>query len=435
MSASDVLRSIELDTESFLGLLKTLIGFAEKLQNNPPELVPQEELATDAVLAYLAPYSGENGPLKVSKHMYVPGRSNIIVRYDAAAPTDEVVSFVGMHQDVVPANPEEWERDPFSLGVEGDKVFGRGVTDCLGHVAVVAETLRQLAIKAPKLTRNVVAVFIANEENSDAHGVGVDELERQGELESLKKGPLYWIDSANFGPTLGTGGVVAWKLHVSGKKFHSGVPHKGINAIELANEVVRHLQARFYADFGVHADKEKEFKFNVGSSMKPTQISTPPGSLNQIPGECTVAGDIRFTPFYDPAFVTERLETYLKELDLSSLPVFGASRFELPDEGLKGVVRLEWLGEPYPGVACDIASPGHAALLSAIDTVRGAEPFSLTGSLPLIRDLQDAGYDVQITGFGRMDAYHATNEFAMISDYQAGARIVAHTIANLEDKK
>ena len=51
----------------------------------------------------------------------------------------------------------------------------------------------------------------------------------------------------------------------------------------------------------------------------------------------------------------------------------------------------------------------------------------------LIRDLQDAGFDVQITGFGRMDAYHANNEFAYISDYKAGARIVAHTIANLED--
>ena len=416
-----------------MGLLKTLIGFAEKLQNNPPELVPQEELATDAVIEFLAPHSGENGPLKVSKHMYVEGRSNIIVRYDAAEPTDKVVSFVGMHQDVVTANPEEWERDTFSLTVEGDKVFGRGVTDCLGHVAVVAEAMRQLAITKPKLSRNVVAVFIANEENSDAHGVGVDELEKRGELEDLKHGPLYWIDSANFGPTLGTGGVVAWKLHVSGKKFHSGVPHKGINAIELANEAMRYIQGRFYEDFTRFEEEEKKYKFNVGSSIKPTQISTPPGSLNQIPGECTVAGDIRFTPFYDPKFVTESLEKYVAEIDLGALPTFGASRFELPDEGLKGVVRLEWLGEPYPGVACNIESAGHKALNDALETVRGAAPFSLTGSLPLIRDLQDAGFDVQITGFGRMDAYHANNEFAYISDYKAGARIVAHTIANLED--
>jgi hypothetical protein len=36
------------------------------------------------------------------------------------------------------------------------------------------------------------------------------------------------------------------------------------------------------------------------------------------------------------------------------------------------------------------------------------------GSLPLIKDLQDAGFDVQIVGFGRMSAYHAVDEYGMI---------------------
>ena len=58
-------------------------------------------------------------------------------------------------------------------------------------------------------------------------GIGIDELEKQGELRFLKDGPLYWVDSANFGPTLGTGGMCAWELTVNGKKFHSGFPHKG----------------------------------------------------------------------------------------------------------------------------------------------------------------------------------------------------------------
>lgn len=432
MSAADELRKLELDEKAFVGLLETLIGFAGKLQNNPPDRVPQEELATDAVIAFLEPYSGDKGPLRVEKHMYVEGRSNLIVRYDAAAKTDRVVSFVGMHQDVVPANPEEWERDPFKLTVDGDKLYGRGVTDCLGHVALVAELLRQIAIKKPKLSQNLVAVFIANEEASDAQGVGVDELERKGELESLKNGPLYWIDSANFGPTLATGGVVGWKLTFKGKKFHSGVPHQAINPIELASEAVRHFQSRFYEEFTKHAEEEKRYKFNVGSSMKPTQISAPPGSLNQIPGECTVSGDIRFTPFYAPAAITEALERYVRELDVTTLPCFGASRFELPADGLKGTVELTWLGEPYPGVACDIDSVGHKALLTAVDSVRGAEPFSLTGSLPLIADLKDAGYDVQVTGFGKMEAYHANNEFAYVGDYRDGLRILANTIANLE---
>jgi acetylornithine deacetylase len=36
--------------------------------------------------------------------------------------------------DVVPADPQNWERDPFTLEYDeaSDKLFGRGTTDCLG---------------------------------------------------------------------------------------------------------------------------------------------------------------------------------------------------------------------------------------------------------------------------------------------------------------
>ena len=43
------------------------------------------------------------------------------------------VAFVGSHLDVVPADPETWERDPFKLTVEGDKLYGaRGVLASCG---------------------------------------------------------------------------------------------------------------------------------------------------------------------------------------------------------------------------------------------------------------------------------------------------------------
>ena len=71
------------------------------------------------------------------------------------------MAFIGSHLDVVPANHETWERDPFKRTIEGDKLYGRGTTDCLGHVAMVTELFIQLAEKKPKLKRKIVAVFIA----------------------------------------------------------------------------------------------------------------------------------------------------------------------------------------------------------------------------------------------------------------------------------
>lgn len=81
-----------------------------------------------------------------------------------------MISFVGAHMDVVTANPQQWAFDPFSLSVDGDKLCGRGTTDCLGHVALLAELFRQLGTARPKLKRTVVGVWIANEENSKVWG-------------------------------------------------------------------------------------------------------------------------------------------------------------------------------------------------------------------------------------------------------------------------
>lgn len=69
-------------------------------------------------------------------------------------------------QDVVTANPDSWSFNPFKLTREGDKLLGRGVTDCLGHVALLAELFRQLGEHRPPLKATVMGVFIANEENS-----------------------------------------------------------------------------------------------------------------------------------------------------------------------------------------------------------------------------------------------------------------------------
>ncbi len=81
---------------------------------------------------YLKPYSTEQGgPLIVQVKKYVNGRSNIIIKYNSTKnpETNKVVSFVGSHMDVVPANAADWNRNPFKLTVEGDMLYGRGVTD------------------------------------------------------------------------------------------------------------------------------------------------------------------------------------------------------------------------------------------------------------------------------------------------------------------
>lgn len=425
-----------LEKDSFIPLLTNLIGESRHVQNNPPELIPEEDRVVKHVLNSLLPLSTTTGggPLIINHVTYFPGRGNLIVEYPGTVP-GKILSFVGCHMDVVTANPNDWDFDPFTLSIDGDKLRGRGTTDCLGHVALVTELMKKLGETKPNLKSTVVAVFIANEENSAITGVGVDALVQDGLLNKLKEGPLFWIDTADKQPCVGTGGMIPWKLHVTGKMFHSGLAHKAINPLELAMDAIKEIQLKFYNDFPPHP-QEQVYGFATPSTMKPTQWSYPGGGINQIPGECTISGDVRLTPFYNVKDVMKKLQEYVDKINenIHKLESRGpVSKYALSDENLRGSLTLTF-DEANSGVACNLDSRGFHVLCKATEEIVGrVKPFSITGSLPLIRELKDEGFDVQCCGYGLMATYHAQNEYCLFTDMCQGYRVFASIIAQLED--
>lgn len=115
--------------------------------------------------------------------------------------------------------------------------------------------------------------LVSSEESSAVPGVGVEKLVETKRLDFLKDGPLFWVDSADSQPCMGTwdkytiyiaffyrsvlitcwstgsASAVMWTLRVEGRLFHSGLPHKGINSLELAMEATAYIQKKFYQDF------------------------------------------------------------------------------------------------------------------------------------------------------------------------------------------
>jgi acetylornithine deacetylase len=88
---------------------------------------------------------------------------------------------------------------------------------------------------------------------------------------------------------------------------------------------------------------------------------------------------------------------------------------------------LKWLTDGENGIACDLKSMGYKALVEATQKVLGsAKPYSIGGSLPLIRDLQDEGFDVMISGYGSSAKYHADNEAASLKDFKQATKIIAN---------
>ena len=193
-------------------------------------------------------------------------------------------SFVGSHLDVVPANPETWEVDPFKLTVDGDKLFGRGTTDCLGHVAMIVRSAPTISML---LSNAHWAVALGPPDGHVLHDCGAQagagrrgdcllhrlrgvhcHRRRRGgyacegrQARASEKRPGVLVrdhaspalcgardpntlvragrcDSADSQPCIGTAAAIQWTLKATGYLFHSGLPHKGINSLELGSEAV-----------------------------------------------------------------------------------------------------------------------------------------------------------------------------------------------------
>ena len=180
-------------------------------------------------------------------------------------------------------------------------------------------------------------------------------------------------------------------------------------------------------------------------AQRPTQVECAQGALNQLPPWTTISGDIRLTPFYDAGEVYETVSGWVKELNetqFAALPTRGpCSKYtlDLPDCDIKqGTLELTWAGSmeevrQMEGIACHLDSPGLKALTDATADVKGVgKPYAITGSLPLVRQLQSEGFDVQIVGYGNSATYHADNEYASLQDMKDAYQILLRVICTLD---
>jgi acetylornithine deacetylase len=414
---------IVFDETQFVSFLGSLASVSKYLQNGGG-LVAQETLVADMVINRLQPYI-TSGQIKCNKVEYVEGRANLILEYGSG---EKTIAFAGSHFDVVPANPDQWKTNPFEMVRDGDKLFFRGSTDCLGHVALETLILEQLAINNVDLGYKLIVVMICDEEVGSDPEVGVMHLNKDGLLEEMKKGPVYWIDSADVVPVLACGSALAWKLKVNGKKAHTGFPLNGINPIPIAMDVTRMLCNKFN-ELCPLSDKDTEYNFSTHSNMKPTLWKMPEGaSANQYSDWVEVIGDVRMTPFFDPYEVKVKMLEFAKSIDVHSLERWHdgfVTKCGNEESQHEASIEFQWIFGPYCGIAVDTKSDGYKMIADATlqhhPTCTGCSDL---GAVPLVADMQKAGVDLQIIGYGVGSVYHGNDEYCTISGMRKGFNIL-----------
>ncbi len=177
-----------------------------------------------------------------------PGRGNVVARLtgDGSAPP---LLLMG-HTDVVPAEPDKWERPPFSGDLVDGIIWGRGATDMKNVVAMELMTFLLIKRLGLPLKRDIIFMATADEEVGGAWGAGwlVDhhpDLIR-AEYAINEGGPtsIVFGDKVFYAVSTGEKGAARFSLKTYGAPGHASLPHTNNAVLHLADALTRLGHAR-----------------------------------------------------------------------------------------------------------------------------------------------------------------------------------------------
>jgi acetylornithine deacetylase len=219
---------------------------------------------------------------------------------DGNATTGGVV--LSGHTDVVPVDGQPWTTDPFVVTQVGDRVHGRGVTD-MKSFSATGLALVPLFLSRP-LARPLHFALSYDEE---VGCIGVRRL--IAELAGRGVTPSACIVGEPTGMQLVVAhkGKKSWRCRVRGHESHSALTPRGVNAVEIACQVVAYLSAMAarYRDGGRRDDA-----YDVPYTT--VHVGTIRGgtALNIVPRDCAFDFEIRHLPFDDPDTMFAEVRDY-----------------------------------------------------------------------------------------------------------------------------
>jgi acetylornithine deacetylase/succinyl-diaminopimelate desuccinylase-like protein len=189
------------------------------------------------------------GPgLDVARYEPTPGRVSVVARIEGHDPTAPSLCLLG-HTDVVPANPDRWQRDPFGGELVDGEIWGRGAVDMLAITCTMGLAVRRLADRGFRPRGTLVYAAVADEVAAGLHraahlvdhewdAVGADFVvtEGGGWPVATSAGPRVQLASAEKGWWWG-------RITVTGTPGHASRPWRTDNAVVKAAEVVGRLAA------------------------------------------------------------------------------------------------------------------------------------------------------------------------------------------------
>ena len=333
-------------------------------------------------------------------------RPNIVARMPGANHSRAL--WVMCHLDVVPAgDPKDWQSDPWTVRVEGNRVYGRGVEDNQQGIVSLLCLVRALRDEKIGQPCDVGLLFVADEETGNERGIEF----------VLERGNIFGPDDIIVVPD---GGVpdgsfievaekgIGWvRCNVRGRSTHGSTPEKGVNAhLAAAHMIVQldQLHRRF--------DKSDPVFDPPISTFPVTKVEAGVPNVNTVPGEHTFYLDCRVLPDYSLDDVLGAIREIAAAVDR--------------EHGTSTEVTMPTRMDAAPATPVD--APVVKALARAIQAVYGVagKPGGIGGGT-VAACIRRKGFPVAV--WSRMDeTMHGPDEYSILDNQLGDAKVFAHVL-------
>lgn len=406
MSREDVLARIDGYRDEVIELQRGLVALPALSPDygQEPEVTGEARKA-EFVREYLIRHGIRDITVLAAPDERVPGgvRPNLVARIPGRSSARTV--WVMAHVDVVPPGDlAKWSHDPYTLRVDGDLIYGRGVED--NHQGLVGAVMaaRAFVESGVRPAFDLGLLIVADEECGSQYGIQY----------VLQNGSPLRPDDLILVPDGGVAdgseievaekGILWLKLKTTGVQTHASTPEKGRNAMRAGAQLVVELD-RLQELF-----PESDPVFSPPTStFVPTKKEANVPNVNTIPGDDVFYLDCRVLPTYRLSEVEARIRQIADEV---------AARFGV-------TVEVEAVQRQDAAPATPVDAPVVGLVARAVKEVYGvdARPVGIGGGT-VGAYLRKQGLPCVV--WSRMDeTMHGPDENARISNILGDAKVFA----------
>ena len=347
-----------------------------------------------ALIGFVREYLEGHGVSSMLIHNEAGTKANL---YATIGPRDVPGGIVlSGHTDVVPVDDQAWAGDPFQLREQDGRLYGRGTADMKGFIASALALVPEFVAGIGR-----TPLHLAFSYDEEVGCLGVHSMVRHITAHLPRPKAVIVGEPTLMQVVNSHKGIRTFTTEVTGLEAHSSTPHLGVNAIDVAVQLINFLHT---------LRQEMQARGDASRRFDPPYTSIHVGvieggtALNILPRRCRFQWEIRPLPGQDPDEIAARFNAYAMETVLPPLRAISRQADIVTKQ------RAD-----VPPLAPQNASPAEAL----VTALRGSNALHAVSYTTEAGIFQDAGIPAIVCGPGHIDQAHKPDEFIAQSELAA----------------